>query len=52
MENDMGVGVGARIGDKNNAYRVVLGRPEGKRQHGRPRRRREKILEWVFKNRS
>jgi hypothetical protein len=31
----------ARIG-KRNAYRIFVGRPEGKRQVGRPRRR------WVI----
>jgi hypothetical protein len=29
----------ARIGDKRNAYRLLVGRPEGKRPLGRPRRR-------------
>jgi hypothetical protein len=34
-------GVVARIGEKINAYRVLVGKPEGKRPLGRPRRRRE-----------
>jgi hypothetical protein len=29
----------ARMGDKRNAYRISVGRPEGKRPLGRPRRR-------------
>jgi hypothetical protein len=26
-------------GEKRNAYRILVGKPEGKRQLGRPRRR-------------
>jgi hypothetical protein len=29
----------ARMGEKRNAYRLLVGKPEGKRQLGRPRRR-------------
>jgi hypothetical protein len=29
----------ARMGEKRNAYRVLVGKPEGKRSLGRPRRR-------------
>jgi hypothetical protein len=29
----------ARMGEKNNAYRILVGNPEGKRPLGRPRRR-------------
>jgi hypothetical protein len=29
----------ARIGEKGNAYRLLVGKPEGKRRLGRPRRR-------------
>jgi hypothetical protein len=29
----------ARIGEKRNAYRILAGKPEGKRPLGRPRRR-------------
>jgi hypothetical protein len=31
----------ARMGEKRNAYMIVVGQPEGKRQLGRPRRRWE-----------
>jgi hypothetical protein len=31
----------ARIGEKRNAYRILVGKPEGKRTLGRPRRRWE-----------
>jgi hypothetical protein len=30
----------ARIGEKRNVYRLLVGKPEGKRPLGRPRRRR------------
>jgi hypothetical protein len=29
----------ARIGEKRNAFRILVGKPEGKRPLGRPRRR-------------
>jgi hypothetical protein len=29
----------ARMGEKRNMYRLLVGKPEGKRQLGRPRRR-------------
>jgi hypothetical protein len=29
----------ARMGEKMNAYRILVGKPEGKRSLGRPRRR-------------
>ena len=31
----------ARTGDRRDVYRVLVGKPEGKRQLGRPRRRWE-----------
>jgi hypothetical protein len=31
----------ARIGEGSNVYRVLVGKPEGKRPHGRPRCRWE-----------
>jgi hypothetical protein len=27
------------MGEMRNAYRILVGKPEGKRSHGRPRRR-------------
>jgi hypothetical protein len=30
----------ASMGKKRNAYRILVGKPEGKRPQGRPRRRR------------
>jgi hypothetical protein len=35
------VGHVARMGAKRNAYRILVGKPEGKRPLGRPRRRWE-----------
>ncbi|KAJ4445601.1 hypothetical protein ANN_12283 [Periplaneta americana] len=35
----------ARMGESRNAYRVLVGRPEGKRSLGRPRRRWEDNIE-------
>jgi hypothetical protein len=32
-------GHAARIGEKRNAYRLLVGKPEGKKPLGRPRRR-------------
>jgi hypothetical protein len=32
-------GDGAQMGDKRNAYRILVGKPEGKRPLGGPRRR-------------
>jgi hypothetical protein len=34
-----GAGHVARMGEKRNAYRLLVGKPEGKRPLGRPRRR-------------
>jgi hypothetical protein len=31
------------MGEKRNLYRILVGKPEGKRQLGRARRRREDI---------
>jgi hypothetical protein len=35
------VGHVARMGEKRNAYKILVGKPEGKRPLGRPRRRWE-----------
>jgi hypothetical protein len=31
-----------------NAYKILVGKGEGKRQLGKPRRRCETILEWIL----
>jgi hypothetical protein len=36
-----GVGYVARMGEKRNAYRILMGKLEGKRPLGRPRHRWE-----------
>jgi hypothetical protein len=36
----------ARVGEKRNAYRISVGKPEGKRPLERPRRRW--ILKWIL----
>jgi hypothetical protein len=38
----------ARIGEKRNAYRLLVGKPEVKRPLGRPRRRWWIILGWIW----
>jgi hypothetical protein len=38
----------AGIGEKRNAYRLLVGKPEGKRPLGRPRRRWWIMLRWIF----
>ena len=37
----------ARMGEERVAYRVLVGKPEGKRPLGRPRRRWWIILGWI-----
>jgi hypothetical protein len=39
----------AGTGAKRGAYRILVGRPEGRRSLGRPRRRWRIILKWIFK---
>ncbi|KAJ4431711.1 hypothetical protein ANN_20313 [Periplaneta americana] len=39
----------ARVGESRNAYRVLVGRPEGKRPLGRPRRRWEDNIKMVLR---
>jgi len=38
------------MGERRSAYRGLVGRPEGKRQLGRPRRKRDDNIQWIFKN--
>ena len=38
----------ARIGDRRGAYRILVGRPDGKRPLGRSRRRWEGYLVFGF----
>jgi hypothetical protein len=37
------------MGEKRGAYRILVGRPEGRRPLGRLRRRWRIILKWIFK---
>jgi hypothetical protein len=36
--------------EKGNAYRILVGKPEGKSPLGIPRCRWEKILKWILEN--
>jgi hypothetical protein len=38
----------ARIGEKRNEYRIVVGKPEGNRPLERARYRWEMILKWIL----
>jgi hypothetical protein len=40
----------ARMGEKTGAYRILVGRPEGRRPLGRPRRRWENNIKMDFKD--
>jgi hypothetical protein len=39
----------ARMGEGRGAYTILVGRPEGRRPLGRPRRRWGILLKWIFK---
>jgi hypothetical protein len=45
----MRAGLVARMGEGRGAYRILVGRPKGKRPLGRPRRDGRIILKWIFK---
>jgi hypothetical protein len=38
----------ARMGEKRNACRILVGKPEGNRPLGRPRRRWVDKLKWIL----
>ena len=40
----------ARMGEWREVHRVLVGKPEGKRPLGRPRRRWGIILRWIFRS--
>jgi hypothetical protein len=40
----------ARMGERRSAYKGLVGRPEGKRQLGRPRHKKVDNIKWMFKN--
>ena len=42
-------GHAARMGEDRGVHRVLVGKPEGKRPLGRPRRRWRIILRWIFR---
>jgi len=37
------------MGERIGTYRVLVGKPKGKRQLGRPRCRCEDNMKWIFK---
>jgi hypothetical protein len=42
-------GACSAYGERRGVYRVLVGKSEGKRQFGRPRRRWGIILKWIFR---
>jgi hypothetical protein len=38
----------AQMGEKRNAYRLLVGKPEGKRPLGRPRHRWVDNIRWIL----
>ena len=40
----------ARMVEERGVHRVLVGKPEGKRPLGRPRRRWEDSIKWIFRN--
>jgi hypothetical protein len=39
------------MGEKGTAYRILVGKPEGKRPQGRSRRRWEDNIKWILERR-
>jgi len=39
----------ARMGERRGVYRDLVGKPEGRRPLGRPRRRWEEMYKWIFR---
>jgi hypothetical protein len=37
------------MGERRDVYRILVGKPEGKRPLGRPRRNERIILRWIFR---
>jgi hypothetical protein len=37
------------MGEERGVYRVLVGKPEGKRTLGRPRRRWDDNIRWIFR---
>jgi hypothetical protein len=37
------------MGEGRDVYRVLVGKPEGKTPLGRPRRRWEDNIEWIYR---
>jgi hypothetical protein len=37
------------MGEERGVHRVLVGKPEGKRSMGRPRRRWEDNIKWIFR---
>jgi hypothetical protein len=48
VKNEMGWACSS-YGEGRGVYKVLVGKPEGKRPLGRPRRRWDVILRWMFK---
>jgi len=43
------VGIVVSVGEMRGVYRVLVGKPRGKRLFGRPRRRWSIILRWILR---
>jgi hypothetical protein len=48
QDKEMLILIGFLMGEKRNAYRILVGNPEGKRPLGRPRRRWVDILKLIL----